>query len=199
MIVSSTGTRDGMIYDGIQFRVLRHLLEKHSSPKYPSISEYHMGDCEGSDYQTGVIIHTISPKTKIHLHPPNSPNHRGFFGIDQVVVEHPEKPPLERNHDIVDALKGVGDYLVATPKGEEIVRSGTWATVRYAKKKHKQIYVIYPTGKVILHQFLTDKYTEYDVTPTYCPKCKSFNWKQVPDSEYPILECEDCKERWFSD
>jgi len=31
-----------------------------------------------------------------------------------------------------------------------------------------------------------------------CPECKSSNVRQVI-CEYPILECKDCKKRWFSD
>lgn len=33
---------------------------------------------------------------------------------------------------------------------------------------------------------------------TKCPDCGSKDYKQVV-CEYPILECNDCNERWFSD
>lgn len=55
-----------------------------------------------------------------------------------------EKPPLERNHDIVDEC----DHLIACPATEaEEWRSGTWATVRYAKKQHKPLTIVYPSGR----------------------------------------------------
>ena len=56
---------------------------------------------------------------------------------------HPAKDYLVRNHDIVD----VCDVLVATPgQKEEQIRSGTWATIRYARKIRKQIIIVYPDG-----------------------------------------------------
>ena len=39
-------------------------------------------------------------------------------------------PYLERNKNIVNAV----DFIIAAPDGPEKVRSGTWSTVRYAKK-----------------------------------------------------------------
>lgn len=54
-------------------------------------------------------------------------------------------PPLERNHRIVDAC----DVLIACPKdAQEQLRSGTWATVRYARKQGKRVIVITPDGTV---------------------------------------------------
>lgn len=51
-----------------------------------------------------------------------------------------EKPYLKRNIDIVDNT----DILIGCPSGEEIVRSGTWHTIRYAKKQNKKIMMIRP-------------------------------------------------------
>ena len=40
------------------------------------------------------------------------------------------------------------DILIATPKEkEEQLRSGTWATIRYAKKTKKIVFLVYPDGK----------------------------------------------------
>lgn len=50
-------------------------------------------------------------------------------------------PPLSRNKTIVD-LSG---YVVATPKEDrEILRSGTWMTIRYARGKGKCLTILYP-------------------------------------------------------
>lgn len=51
--------------------------------------------------------------------------------------ERPAKPYLERNKDI--ANEGI-DGLIAAPSGwVEELRSGTWATVRYARKLKRTI------------------------------------------------------------
>ena len=46
---------------------------------------------------------------------------------------------------LVDAC----EVLLATPKGPEKLRSGTWATVRYARKVGKRIVIIEPDGKQV--------------------------------------------------
>jgi hypothetical protein len=53
--------------------------------------------------------------------------------------------PTSRNHDIVDET----ELLIACP-GElaEAVRSGTWATVRYARKLGRPIVIFWPDGSV---------------------------------------------------
>jgi predicted Rossmann fold nucleotide-binding protein DprA/Smf involved in DNA uptake len=59
------------------------------------------------------------------------------------LVMHPPRSFLERNHDIVDA----SEVLVAIPKEtEEVLRSGTWATIRYAHKLRRRVMIIYPNG-----------------------------------------------------
>lgn len=56
----------------------------------------------------------------------------------------PIKPPLVRNHDIVDST----ELLIACPKEQvEVLRSGTWATIRYARKKEITVWLIDPEGQ----------------------------------------------------
>ena len=55
-----------------------------------------------------------------------------------------EKRYLERNRDIVDAC----DILIACPRTlKEELRSGTWATVRYARKVGKPVAILWNNGK----------------------------------------------------
>lgn len=54
-------------------------------------------------------------------------------------------PPLVRNRIIVRRC----DYLVAAPAtADEVVRSGTWATVRRARKVGRPIVILLPDGGV---------------------------------------------------
>lgn len=55
------------------------------------------------------------------------------------------QPPLTRNHNIVDACS----FMLATPaEYSEIVRSGTWATIRYARRQRIPVYIIWPDGRI---------------------------------------------------
>jgi hypothetical protein len=102
-------------------------------------STAHHGDCLGSDAD----FHAICKEIGIPLicHPPIEKKKRayckGFFRT------RPAKPYLVRDHEIVDET----GILVATPgQMEEILRSGTWATVRYAKKKMRKVFIYFPNG-----------------------------------------------------
>lgn len=61
---------------------------------------------------------------------------------------HPPANPLERNRTMVDeAIRAGNPLCVAAPRamGEEL-RSGTWATVRYARKRNVPVFVCWPDG-----------------------------------------------------
>ena len=53
-------------------------------------------------------------------------------------------PALARNRSIVEA----GQLLAAVPRFKhEEVRSGTWAAVRYARKRQKRLVVLWNDGE----------------------------------------------------
>lgn len=55
----------------------------------------------------------------------------------------PAKPPLIRNHDIVNNV----ELMIACPfETTEQLRSGTWATIRYTRKQKKHLIIIWPDG-----------------------------------------------------
>lgn len=89
------------------------------------VSELHHGDCIGWDEE----CHNMGAHygIKIVIHPPIEDRYRAFC---KGGFRLPPKPYLDRNKDIVDAV----DFLIAAPDGPERQRSGTWSTVRYAKK-----------------------------------------------------------------
>lgn len=99
-------------------------------------SQFHHGDCIGADWEAASIARTFG--FWIVGWPPTDPSKRGWFTSDN---EHIPAPYLERNRSIVDAT----ERLIACPKeNEETLRSGTWATIRYARKKNKPIDIIWP-------------------------------------------------------
>jgi hypothetical protein len=55
-------------------------------------------------------------------------------------------PPLDRNKMMVDDCEA----LIATPRlMVEELRSGTWSTIRYARKCRKPVHIVWPDGSYI--------------------------------------------------
>jgi hypothetical protein len=101
----------------------------------------HHGDCEGADAQ----VHRIARKLGFFIegHPPRLARKRAFCTFD---IIQPEMDYMARNRAIVD----VCDILVAAPATRvEILRSGTWATMRYAHKTRTPYYGIGPDGAIV--------------------------------------------------
>ncbi len=97
-------------------------------------NHFHHGDCIGADYQAHWIV---CGKMVIHVHPPvDKKKAAGLSGH----YRWPAKEYLLRNRDIVDAC----DLLIAAPSGPEKLRSGTWSTVRYARKVGKPVHILLP-------------------------------------------------------
>lgn len=100
----------------------------------------HSGDCIGADKE----FHDIA-KSLGHWsvgHPPLNFYKRAFCDFDE---ERRPQEFLVRNKIIVDE----SDQLIATPKGfVEELRSGTWSTIRYARKNVTSIVIVWPDGRV---------------------------------------------------
>lgn len=130
MILGFTGTREGMTPR--QNQDLRWLLLALD------FEEFHHGDCVGADAEAHDIVRAIYPQVKIVIHPAEGTDHRAFKKGD-VILE--PLPPLERNRDIVKASR----RMIATPKEpREVLRSGTWATVRYSRQFSKPVDILVP-------------------------------------------------------
>jgi len=130
--IGFTGTRKGMTK--AQMKSLLKVLEKLK------FREVHHGDCIGADKQFHNLIRLFFPKARIVIHPPNIPTYRAFCKGDIIL---PEKYYLDRNEDIVKS----SDIIIACPKEfKEVKRSGTWSTVRCARRLGKLVFVIFPDG-----------------------------------------------------
>lgn len=135
MDLGFTGTQAGMSpHQRIQ--VLALLILYRTAPYY--FSRFHHGDCLGADAQAHRLARALG--YAIILHPPTDRKKRAFLQADCDEVRE-AKPYLERNQEIVDeSLR-----LIATPKeAYEVLRSGTWSTIRRAQQKRIPIDIIAP-------------------------------------------------------
>lgn len=124
-----TGTRNGMSTE--QKNNVIKLLQKDIDDKKKI--EAHHGDCIGADKD----FHNICTNLKITviIHPPDNDKLRAFCKSDNV---RNQLPYLDRNKNIVNET----NILIACPvsKDEEL-RSGTWMTIRYAKKINRPVLI----------------------------------------------------------
>jgi hypothetical protein len=141
MDISVTSTQRGMT--SAQLDTAWFLLSRVHAVKL------HHGDCVGGDeefHQMALAQREVRkscglPYMAITIHPPSNPEKRAFCeGYDEVRKAFPY---LVRNHHIVDE----SDLLIAAPRtANEELRSGTWATARYAWKLGKPVIIINPDG-----------------------------------------------------
>ena len=132
--IGFTGNRYGLTEN--QKNEIINILDK-----YENIIVLH-GDCVGSDTQFhNICLHwiKINPNKKllIHIYPPNNPTLRAFNNGDLVMEE---KTYLERNSNIIKN----SSLIIACPKNKEKeeLRSGTWSTIRRAKKEKKDLIIL---------------------------------------------------------
>lgn len=131
MNVGYTGSRDGMTKE--QKKLLMEFFQRNH------VTVLNHGDCIGADAQADTMAMVFGVKRIAH--PPDDDKLRSFCGSEIVM---PRKPYIERNRDIVD-----NSYiLIGCPKSKkEMIRSGTWATIRYAKRIGKPVIIFYPDGE----------------------------------------------------
>jgi len=138
--IGFTGTSRGT--SARQRQSLTFIFEILREGKPSAALELHHGDCVGADAEA----HTIALELGIAvvIHPPEDTKARAFCG-DATASRDP-KPYLVRNHAIVDET----EFLIACPATYvEHLRSGTWATYRYALRLGRRIILITPDGKVV--------------------------------------------------
>lgn len=139
MIVGITGTVNGAT--SVQESTAHDLLHSFS---FDTIIH---GDAIGFDAQMHAValekreMDGSFGKPRIEVYPADFDDKRAFCeGAD---VIHDPMPPLQRNRLIAARC----DLLIAGPMtAEEYLRSGTWATVRYARQLKKLIIRINPDG-----------------------------------------------------
>ena len=132
MRIGFTGTRHGMT--PAQERTLHGMLAARQG------AVLHHGDCVGADAQAHELASLLG--RHVTIHPPNNGRVRAWKTSPDIRAP---KGYLTRNKDIVRET----DILIAAPaEAEEQIRSGTWSTVRFARKAGKPVFVILPDGTV---------------------------------------------------
>lgn len=128
MKIGFTGTREGMS---------QHQKEQFALKLYElNPTEFHHGDCEGADADAHDIVRMFFPHVRIIVYPPKSDYRRAFKQGDE--TKEPEEY-LNRDMNIVLAV----DYLIGAPKTDnEVTRSGTWTTIRYAREAQIPLTVL---------------------------------------------------------
>ncbi len=132
MKVGSTGTRHSM--SALQYDTFKIELHRLGA------TELHHGDCQGSDEQA----HEIGRSLGLYIvgHPPKAKGLRAYCVCDET---REPKEFLVRNRAIVLSTQ----ILIATPAGPETLRSGTWSTIRFARRQSLPRIVIALNGTIV--------------------------------------------------
>lgn len=144
MRVGFTGSRDGMTNDQVlQVHMLLGDLRT-------TASQATHGMCVGADKQFHDMAKALdyfvigAPGVNVA----GDRQHRATVKCD---LEMPPKPFLARNRDIVQE----SDVVIACPaQVREQTRSGTWATIRYARQAEKPLVIIWPDGSGLVERVL---------------------------------------------
>lgn len=131
MKLGITGTRD--LPNGAYNVIYNRLIDLQDE----SIEEFTCGGAKGVDQVAAGFATAIFPNALMRLVLPKEYDGEWVDEIDSISVIdeiiYTGLPPLLRNHVILDHT----DHLEAFPKtSKEERRSGTWATIRYARQRN---------------------------------------------------------------
>jgi len=141
LVVGFTGTREGMT--PAQKETVRKILLGVTGGFWAV-----HGDCVGADAEFHSICLAMREQVSsagphcygITIRPGTGETLRAFCTGD---ITHPPRHPLDRNEDIVKECY----VLIAAPKEwPEVQKSGTWATVRRARKLWRAHVIVLPNG-----------------------------------------------------
>lgn len=131
MKLGFTGTRRGM-QPAQRRAVFTAIVER------VPILEFHHGDCIGADAEANECA--LMAGAAVYQHPSTARTRAYSPGATWMAEP---KAPTERDRDIVDSV----ELLIAAPRMFiEELRSGTWTTIRYARKKRVPLLIVWPDG-----------------------------------------------------
>lgn len=138
LTLGMTGTRNGISKSAniTLNRIINRLINNKSKP----LIEVAHGDCTGADADFHDYISENYNNIKIIIHPPSNNKDRAYKKGH--IIMTPDTY-LSRNRKIVDS----NDILIGFPPTKnELPSSGTWYTIKYARKVKKGLIIIYPDG-----------------------------------------------------
>lgn len=132
--IGFTGTRRGMTTN--QKVAFSHIIDGMGR-------ELHHGICKGADAEAHVMARIRG--YKIIGHPPTN-----SIMVDEEIrrdcqeLRDPDPYLIRNDHIVIET-----DVLIAAPyEHKEELKSGTWSTIRRARKYKKPHIIIYPSGSV---------------------------------------------------
>lgn len=143
IIFGFTGSRHGItagqrdVLRGVLRNDMRHVRGRPGMIYGGRPTHLHHGDCVGADHEAHILA--VQCGLDISIHPPIELTYRALnrpYGRGMI---YEPKAYLTRNRAIVEAC----DVLIACPLTEDpVLRSGTWATIRYAELMGKPVIKI---------------------------------------------------------
>lgn len=137
-LLGFTGSRTGMTDD--QQAAVRQELQKVLDEHQSEALEAHHGDAIGADTQFHAICQEVN--IPVVIHPSQDQKDRAF--CEGAKAERPPQNFRQQSESIVNS----SDILIAAPNGfrEQLRGSGTWMTVRIARKAEKTCVICFPDG-----------------------------------------------------
>lgn len=151
MIVGFSGTREGPT-------PRQHATMKRVLTLLPITRFVHGAEAHSDTFAHYIVRAAHGQDIPIELHPSNLRGTRSNLlgGENPCNFIFPELPPLERNEIIVGRIHG----LIASPKFRVEDSSGTWSTIRYARKISCPVYIIEPSGEFVRDQSTYDTWVK---------------------------------------
>jgi len=137
MKLGFSGTRHGMT------QRQRNVFTNYIKRERPTILDH--GGCIGGDAQAHAITRYVLRLACLVNVWPTDGEWCARIPESEGVVVHDPMPPLDRNRVIVNR---VDVMFIAPLTAFEQIRSGTWATYRYARTVGRQVIVCTPEGEL---------------------------------------------------
>lgn len=146
MNIAFTGTQLGMT--AVQRQAVARTMANLFAEATDAVRFGH-GDCIGADaefHALAAYLMSKNPRVAIEAFPCTVVGKRAYSPGVQLAVIHPPKEPMARNKD----LAVWAHVLIAAPKDPagETIRSGTWSTVRRARKAGCRIFIVRRSGTI---------------------------------------------------